>query len=44
MFSEVAIRMFATRSPGISRALVRVTARYGAVVLCAHFVRVFRSL
>ena len=35
--------LFATPSPAISKALARVTTRYGAVALCAHFSSVFRS-
>ena len=36
--------LFDVPSPAISKALARVTTRYGAVALCDHFVRTFRSL
>ena len=43
ILSVVAMRVFAMPLPAINKALARVTTRYGAVALCAHFVRVFRS-
>ena len=43
MPSLAAMRLFATPSPAISKALAWVTTRYGAVALRAHSVRAFRS-
>ena len=43
MASVVAMRLFATPSPAISKALARVTTLFVAVALCSHFSSVFRT-